>query len=94
MRSLTGGLVLPEDLALATDLYEFTMAAGYHASGRDDEAVFELFARKLPPERGFLVSCGLEQALHGLLNFRFSDEAVAFLDAVSKAAAAVRAEIA
>ena len=34
---------------LFTDLYELTMAQAYEAEGTDQEAVFALFFRKLPP---------------------------------------------
>lgn len=69
-----------DTLAINTDLYELTMAAAYFAAGRSaDRATFELFARKLPPNRGFLVAAGLEQALHYICNVRFSEEALAFL---------------
>jgi len=73
----------PGDLVLATDLYEFTMAAGYLAAGRNDEASFELFVRSLPPDRGFLLACGLEQALYGVLNLGFSDGALQYLRSIS-----------
>ena len=68
-----------ENLALATDLYQLTMAAGYVAEGMAEPATFEMFVRRLPPRRGYLVVAGLEQAVHGLLHMRFSDEAVAWL---------------
>ena len=64
---------------LATDLYQLTMAAGYHAQRRDETASFELFARRLPPNRSYLVVAGLEQALEYLRNLHFSAEEVAFL---------------
>ena len=47
---------------LATDLYQLTMAAAYHANGRDERASFELFTRKLPEGRSYLIVAGLEQA--------------------------------
>ncbi|MCB1766760.1 MAG: nicotinate phosphoribosyltransferase, partial [Candidatus Competibacteraceae bacterium] len=49
--------------ALLTDLYQLTMLQTYHAQGMEDTAVFELFVRRLPPERGFLLTAGLEQVL-------------------------------
>jgi nicotinate phosphoribosyltransferase len=49
--------------ALLTDLYQLTMLQAYLKHGLDDTAVFEFFIRKLPEQRGFLVSAGLEQAL-------------------------------
>lgn len=38
--------------ALLTDLYQLTMMQAYLEEGMADTAVFELFVRKLPPERG------------------------------------------
>ena len=68
--------------ALSTDLYEITMAAGYHASGRLERATFELWVRELPPERGYLVVAGLDQALEYLETLRFLAEDVAYLRTV------------
>ena len=58
--------------ALLTDLYQFTMLQAYHAGGMNEPAVFELFSRRLPAERGFLLAAGLEQALDFLVNLRFT----------------------
>ncbi|HEV2297857.1 MAG TPA: nicotinate phosphoribosyltransferase [Candidatus Acidoferrales bacterium] len=57
---------------LLTDLYELTMAAGYFQTCFDANATFELFVRRLPPQRNFLVAAGLEQALEFAENVRFS----------------------
>jgi len=66
--------------SLLTDLYELTMAAGYVDAGIDGgEAAFELFVRRLPDTRRFLVACGIEQAVHFLTTLRFDDDAVAYL---------------
>src|SRR6478752_164562 len=60
--------------ALHTDLYQLTMIAGYVASGRaGDVASFELFVRRLPPQRAFLVAAGLETALDYIMSLRFSE---------------------
>src|SRR5262245_15831780 len=64
---------------LATDLYQLTMAAAYHANGRDERASFELFARKLPPERSYLIVAGLEQALDYLRRLSFSSDEIEYL---------------
>ena len=73
-------LFLSEDtFALATDLYELTMAAGYFHAGMNEPATFELFVRALPPERSYLVVAGLEQAVHYLRRLRFTAEAIAYL---------------
>ena len=74
--------------ALSTDLYELTMAAGYHAGGGMPRASFELFVRALPPSRGFLVAAGLEQALDYLESWRFTPDDVAWLRSVPALAGA------
>lgn len=65
--------------ALLTDLYELTMMQAYWREGRTAEATFDLFARRLPPERNVLVACGLDDALRFLETLRFTDEDLRFL---------------
>jgi nicotinate phosphoribosyltransferase len=65
--------------ALLTDLYELTMAAAYDAAGMEGLATFELFVRALPPERSFLVACGLAGALDYLAALRFGERDLAYL---------------
>ena len=65
--------------ALFVDLYELTMSASYHAHGLDQPATFDLFARDLPPGRGYLVSCGLDAALDYLERLQFDDTALDYL---------------
>jgi nicotinate phosphoribosyltransferase len=73
--------IVPDRLALSTDLYELTMAAGYFAEGvHDRTATFDLGVRSLPPHRGFLLVAGLEQALAYLDDFRFNAEGLAYLE--------------
>ncbi len=72
-------LISPDNMALATDLYELTMAAGYHQAGLEGQFTFELSIRDLPPSRSFLLAAGLEQGVHFLLNFRFDDRALGYL---------------
>ena len=66
----------PADIALLTDLYELTMAQTYFHEEHNDHATFSLFIRKYPPNRGFFVSCGLEDVLRYLEEFRFSPGAI------------------
>jgi nicotinate phosphoribosyltransferase len=65
--------------ALLTDLYELTMAASYHKRGMNAPATFELFVRRLPANRNFLVACGLDDALSYLEKLSFDDEAIGYL---------------
>ncbi len=60
--------------ALLTDLYELRMAASFRRRGMDGQATFSLFVRALPPERGFLVACGLESCLDYLDGLAVEDE--------------------
>jgi nicotinate phosphoribosyltransferase len=66
--------------ALHTDLYQLIMAAGYFQAGKVGEtATFELFVRRLPPNREFLVAAGAEQAVDYLVNLRFTGEQIQYL---------------
>lgn len=68
---------------LLTDLYQLTMAAGYCAAGKTNEkATFELFFRKLPRYRNFVVAAGLAQAVDYLLNVRFTEDEVKYLESL------------
>jgi len=65
--------------ALFTDLYEVTMAQAYAAEQMRDEAVFELFFRRLPKGRGYVMAAGLDDVLTYLENFRFTDDDLEYL---------------
>ncbi len=65
--------------ALLTDLYQLTMLQGYWHEGMAETAVFELFVRRFPPQRNFLVAAGLAQALDYLENLRFHEAEIAYL---------------
>lgn len=65
--------------ALLTDLYELTMASSYHSREMKGPATFEVFVRRLPEERNFLVACGLERVLDYLEALRFTDEDLDYL---------------
>ncbi|WP_262028113.1 nicotinate phosphoribosyltransferase [Microvirga sp. Mcv34] len=65
--------------ALFTDLYELTMLRAYGELGMDAVAVFDLFFRKLPPQRNYLLACGLDPFLEDLENLSFSKTDLAYL---------------
>ncbi len=67
-------------LALATDLYQLTMAYGYWKSGiAEKESVFNLFFRKNPFKGGFTINCGLSYAIDYLNNFHFQQDDIDYL---------------
>jgi nicotinate phosphoribosyltransferase len=77
--------------ALATDLYQLTMMAGYQHAGITGRSTFELFVRTLPLERAFLMVAGIEQALDFLETLRFGADEVAYLRTVPALASAPEA---
>jgi nicotinate phosphoribosyltransferase len=76
---MTSPWVTDSNAALLTDLYELTMLQSYFDEGMNDTSVFDLFIRRLPSNRNYLVACGLEHVLHYLESFRFSRESVDYL---------------
>lgn len=69
----------PSTSPLLADLYQFTMLQTYLEQEMEETAVFELFVRKLPPGRNFMVAAGLEQVIEFLENLRFSPEELDWL---------------
>lgn len=71
----------PAATPLWTDLYQITMMAGYFVRGRHDsvQATFELFARRLPKNRTYLLAAGLEPFVDYLETLHFSDDEVRWL---------------
>jgi nicotinate phosphoribosyltransferase len=68
--------------ALATDLYQLTMAQAYWLEVMDETAVFDLFVRELPPGRHFLIAAGLEHALNALESFHFTERDLEYLESL------------
>ncbi len=66
-------------MPLLTDLYQLTMAHTYFERSMNGTAVFELFVRRLPPSRQFLLAAGLAQAIDYLQELRFERQDIEFL---------------
>ena len=65
---------------LQTDLYQLTMAAGYfHQGMQDRRATCEMFVRRLPRSRRYLVTIGVERVVDYLTDLAFNEEDIAFL---------------
>ncbi|WON73159.1 nicotinate phosphoribosyltransferase [Nitrosospira sp. Is2] len=69
----------PSSSPLLTDHYQLMMMQSYLEQGMEETAVFELFVRKLPSCRNFMVAAGLEQVLDFLENLTFSPDELAWL---------------
>lgn len=73
-------IISPFEYALATDFYELTMAAAYFKAKQENKrAIFELFTRRLPRNRSYIVAAGLEQAIAYLRDLRFTSKELSFL---------------
>ncbi|HEY4674937.1 MAG TPA: nicotinate phosphoribosyltransferase [Candidatus Bathyarchaeia archaeon] len=68
-----------DDMGMVTDLYELTMCASYFDNGKFEPATFDLFVRRMPPNRSYFLFAGLEQVLLFLERIRFNQEHVEFL---------------
>lgn len=64
---------------LQTDLYQLTMLAAYHAKDFNPVSTFEMFVRKLPSNRSYLLAAGLEEVITFLEGLRFQEEEVEYL---------------
>ena len=81
MRMPKSGFVNEENMAEVTDWYEVTMGGAYFTNSYKDRLNFELFVRKLPERRSYLVSAGLEQAIYYLQNMKFSEDYISWMKA-------------
>ncbi|MFW9818287.1 MAG: nicotinate phosphoribosyltransferase [Candidatus Thorarchaeota archaeon] len=86
MNNIDSGFINDLNMILATDFYQLTMGAAYYQYNFENEidentekATFELFIRKLPRNRNYLVFAGLEQAIQYIVNARFNEKTIEFL---------------
>ena len=76
---LHGLYVTPENEGFSTDLYQLTMAAAYWTHRMNEESTFELYFRRLPKNRSFVLATGLEQVLHYIQNLHFTNDQIEWL---------------
>ena len=68
---------------LFCDLYELTMAAGYHRHGlHDQQATFSVFVRNPGKKRNYFVAAGLETVLTELAGYHLNAEEQNYLDSL------------
>jgi len=86
MKHPKSGFINDQNVILSTDFYELTMGAAYYQynlenniKDEDDIAVFDLFIRKYPNNRNYLIFAGLEQVIHYLQKARFNEKTISFL---------------
>lgn len=76
--------IQPDEPELFVDFYELSMLDAYVNEGMNETAVFSLYVRQLPPDRNFLIACGLDTVLDYLQNLRFGDTAIDHLRCLGK----------
>jgi nicotinate phosphoribosyltransferase len=73
------GLLSPPEASLLIDQYELTMSASYLSQGMNEPATFELFVRRLPRNRHWLLAAGLGPTLELIRELRFGERELAYL---------------
>jgi nicotinate phosphoribosyltransferase len=68
-----------DNVSFLTDFYELTMCAGYFENQTLEPANFDLFIRRLPPNRSYFMFAGLEQILLFLKSMKFNEQQIAYL---------------
>ena len=74
MKIYNGYKRLNENYTLLTDEYEYTMANTYLTSRKENqEAVFDVFFRKIPNGGGYVVMAGLDKVIEYISNLKFGE---------------------
>ena len=74
MKIYNGYERLARNYTLLTDEYEYTMANGYLINGKEtDEAVFDVFFRKVPNNGGYAIMAGLDKVIPFIENMKFGE---------------------
>ena len=73
------GLLSPGQASLLTDQYELAMASSYLKRAMNEPAVFELFARHLPPHRRWLLAAGIGPALALVREIAYGEDELEYL---------------
>lgn len=74
MKIYNGHSRLPRNYSLLADEYEYSMANGYLVNGKDkQEAVFDVFFRKIPTNGGYAIMAGLDKVIPFIQNLKFGE---------------------
>lgn len=74
------GKLYGRSLSLLTDLYQLTMAAGYHGQDMvETQSVFHLFYRSNPFDGGYAVAAGIDTAVEFLSGLSFDENDIEYL---------------
>lgn len=74
MKIYNGHERLPRNYTLLADEYEYSMANGYLANAKENqEAVFDVFFRKVPTGGGYAIMAGLDKIIPYIQNLKFGE---------------------
>ena len=72
---------LSRDYTLLTDEYEYTMVNSYLLNGKErEEAVFDIFFRKIPSNGGYAIMAGLDKVIDFLNNMNFDEKELNYFE--------------
>lgn len=75
MKIYNGYERLPRNYTLLTDEYEYSMANGYLSCKKENqEAVFDVFFRKVPTGGGYAIMAGLDKIIPFIQNLKFGEK--------------------
>jgi len=74
MKIYNGHERLSRNYSLLADEYEYSMANGYLVNGKEkQEAVFDVFFRKIPNNGGYAIMAGLDKVIPFIQNLKFGE---------------------
>ena len=74
MKMYNGYDRLPRNYTILADEYEYSMANGYLANGKENqEAVFDVFFRRVPNGGGYAIMAGLDKIIPYIQNMKFEE---------------------
>lgn len=80
MKTYNGYDRLPRNYTLLTDEYEYSMANGYLANNKENqEAVFDVFFRKVPTNGGYAIMAGLDKIIPFIQNLKFGERELNYI---------------
>ena len=74
MKIYNGYKRLNDNYTLFTDAYEYNMGSGYLLAGKNNqEAVFDVFFRRIPNNGGYAIMAGLDKVIDYIENLKFDE---------------------
>ena len=81
MKIYNGYKRLNDNYVLLTDEYEYTMSKTYLASKKEqEEAVFDIFFRKVPNNGGYVIMAGLDKVIEFIEDLHYDERAINYFE--------------